>query len=122
MKALIRILLITIICLSINNAFAAKQFTLDTIENINGYIQFNPTQNVNKQLKYYPMVIRFQAQAVGNDIRYDIGNFLVLGQPKDTRYTPQEIYQFLKNKVNPKVANKFKDIYLQGINADPSVE
>ncbi|HDY66384.1 MAG TPA: hypothetical protein ENH85_01185 [Candidatus Scalindua sp.] len=118
-KLFLSILLIGIL---IAPSFAAKQFTLDSIENINGYIQFNPTQSVNKEIKYYPMVIRFQAQAVGNDIRYDVGNFLVLGQPKDTPYTPKELYKFLKNKINPKVANQFKDIYLQGINADPSVE
>lgn len=101
--------------------FAEKQFTLTSIDELFGRIHFN--QSVPQEdgtIKYYIAVIAFQAKVKGEGIEMPSQVVIPLGALRSTKATPKEIYTAVKAKMGQDVADKIKEIYLNGINEDIS--
>ena len=116
MKKLICIL---VLCFSFvcTSAFAEKSFMLTEIEGLMGRIFFN--QQVEEDV-YYPITIQFIGKATGEGINLPIQEIITIGTPSDTPATPKELYQLIKTKFGQAIANKIKDIYMNGIAEDIS--
>jgi len=113
-KYLVMFLLVSGLC------FADKQITLNQLSGLYGRVLFNTNQSQTDTPEYYAITIQFGAKASdGGQIQLACQTIMNVGQPRLTPYTPKEIYDLLKT-VNPALANKLKELYLEAINEDLS--
>lgn len=101
--------------------FAEKAFTLTEVKDLFARIHFNQQVPLEDgTVKYYIAVVAFQAKVAGEGIQMPIQAIIPLGQLRDTPATPKEIYTAIKNKMGQDIADKIKEIYIDGINEDIS--
>lgn len=94
-----------------------KDVTFDGMTGLEGKVIFN----YNDGSDYYVAAIRFQITAKGLNARRDLTTTIPFGSPSATKFTIQQIYTAVSNKMGQDVANEIKDLYLEGINEDISV-
>ena len=116
------LLTLLIILMFTNQTLAERQIILTEIRDLYGRIFFNHEEKDSQTGEpiYYPIVISFTAKAVGEEMTINVGDTIQIGQPQNLPATGKELYQLIKQKFGQVVADKIKNIYLEGISEDIS--
>jgi len=112
------------IVLFVSPVFAERQINLTEIQDMRIEVTFNREEidpNDPEGVVFYPMALRFWGFPTGDGIKLRVTDFLLVGAPQDTPFAPKELYQVVKAKMGQKIADKIKNIYMVGINEDPSL-
>lgn len=98
-----------------------KLITFDKMKNIKLIFELNiNTNKISLTGDYYPAQLSLEGEAFSNGISYKLNDGIFLGPAREIKYTPQELYSFIRIKMGQEIADKIKDLYLAGINEDIS--
>jgi len=100
----------------------AKNYTLDSVENLIGRIKFNHQEGVDEDNNslYYIIRIEFVGRGVNGGAVKTSTEGLNIGNPQTEKFTPKEIYTKIQQSMGNAIANKLKDLYLDLIDDDIS--
>lgn len=116
-------LIVVMVLCFISTAYAGRQIELTQLQGVRMIAVFGEDASVYidaQNIRYYPLVLSFGAQATDGLINLNINKNLVIGQSRETPYTPQETYTFLKDNLGQNIADQLKALYLDGISEDIS--
>jgi len=97
--------------------YADKQVTLTDVDNLRIIIEFNVWDS--SAAAYQPAVVIVRGNATDGEVQRGVTKILRIGQ-LGNRLSPSQIYTAVKNNLGQAVANKVKELYLDGIGEDIS--
>ena len=97
--------------------YAQKSITLTHLEHVQCRIMFNVDAGESEPRLFYPIAIFFYGMALDENriVQINTENVLLMGQGRESPYTPKEIYLLLRSQ-NVALADQLKALYLETIN------
>lgn len=99
----------------------AKTISFDKMENVRVIFDFNVnTEKIAQTGDWHIAKIVVEGESVGEGRRHLIASSSFLGSAESDEFTPNEIYVAIQNLNRNWLANKIKDLYIEGVNTDIS--